>query len=543
MKLNKVFFAAAALSVFTVSLFALDVNKNELETVAEDAVVFENYSGPHSVINTADEISSIGSSLGDSIKKNLSVSGKAGSSAKYQVIHAIDETESGKLDADIIVIGSDSAIDHINNVRRVIAAYLTTTYGYSASDAKTVATFVTVYNAVYRGNLTYFNQKYKKVVTDNLTSDKAGIALSYRDWPGKTQLVIPLNDINGGLSTVDTSVISDKQVVKSMQDDEDKGVSTRKEMVDIKEREADKAQEKADAAQKKATEETSKLKEEQKKQETTAQKAQETKKAAEEAEKKAQENPSDKKAQKEAAEKKAEAEEAQKAADEQAKVTQEQAKKTEEAKEEAAAAQATADTKRTEAQNERTTIAQDQQTVVRQQTENASAPTVYGLKSVDELGVLSELVKVNADTGAVIKESPVTVIRSRTVYEAGDSYIAIAGTNIKNGTVKLVLLDKDNMEITKESNETIAETSVLVEDGGNYYCVIKDGSDYFVGKFNGKAENLLRSPVKVKAATPITVTSKGLIVTNSSNKPVLLKTTDLTQVVNEAQENANYNAK
>ena len=83
-----------------------------------------------------------------------------------------------------------------------------------------------------------FQEKYKKVVTNNLSSEKAGIALSYKDWPGKTQIVIPLNDIKGGLSTVDTSVISDKQVVQSMQGEDDKGVESRKEMVDIKEREA-----------------------------------------------------------------------------------------------------------------------------------------------------------------------------------------------------------------------------------------------------------------------------------------------------------------
>jgi len=539
MKVYKLLTALVALFAFSSTLYAVEVDERELETVSQDQVVFENYTGPHSVINTAEEIAAIGVGLGNTIGKNIDVLTKAGNPAKYQIIHAVDPSEKGKLDADIFIIGSSATIDHIKNIRRIIAAYLTTTYGYSQSDASTVATFVTVYNAVYRGKLDYYQSRYKKVVTDNLTSENCGIALSYRDWPGKTQIVIPLADINGGLSTVDTSVISDKKVVESMQEDADKGVSTRKEMVDIKEREADKAQEKANSAQKKATEESNKLKEEQKKTETAKKEAETAKKEAETAQKKAEENPNDKAAQKEAQEKQADAQEKENAAQQQQQKTEEQAKKTEEAKEEAASAQAAADTKRTEAQNERTSIAQDQQALVREQSANESAPTVYGLRAVDELGVLSGLVKLNANNGKVIKESPVTVIRSRTIYDSGDSYLAIAGTNIGNGTVKLVLLDKENMEITKESNETISENSVLVENGGNYYCVIKDGENYFVGKFSSTIDNLLKSPVKVKSATPITVTQNGILVTSASNKPVLLNSNDLSLVYDsESQANA-----
>ena len=530
MKPCKLIASAVLGAVFAVSAFAVEVDKKELETVSSQTIVFENYTGPHSVVDTASQIAEIGTNLGSVISKNVESSGTAGSAVRYQIIHAVDPSEKGKLDADIFVIGSSSKIDHIRNVRRIISAYLTKTYGYSSSDADTVATFVTVYNAVYRGNLDYFSSKYKKAVTDNLTQDKAGIALSYREWPGKTQIVIPLADLNGGLSTVDTSVISDKKVVQSMQEDDDKNVDSRKQMVDIKEREADNAQEKANDAQKKATEESAKLKEEQQKSQVADSEAAQAKKEAEEAQKKADENPDDKKAQQEAQQKQAVAEEKQEAAQAQEQKTAEQEQKTEQAKQEAAAAQATADTKRTEAQSERTTIAQDQQTIVREKTANESAPSVYGLRAIDDLGVLSGLVRMNTDTGSVIKESPVTVIRSRTIYETSAGYIAIAGTNIGNGAVKLVILDKENMEITKESEETIAENSVLVEDGGNYYCVIQDGTNFVLGKFSADVQNLLKSPVAVKPATPVTITQNGILVTSSAGRPVLLNSKDLTAV-------------
>ena len=472
MKKNRIFFLLSSLFLSS-AVFALEVNEKELETVSPEQIVFENYSGPHSVINTADEISGIGSSLGKTVAQNLEQPSKAGSSLKYQIIHAVDPSEKGKLDADILVIGQNSTVDHINNIRRIISAYLSQSYGYSKSDADTLAVFATVYNAVYRGNFDYFEKKYKKAVTSSITPEKAGIALSYKEWPGKTQIVIPLNDINGGLSTVDTSVISDRQVVKSMQGEDDKGVEARKDMVDIKEREAENAQEKASSAQKKAVEESNKLKE-----------------------------------------------------------TQEEAKQ---AKEEAAQAQSVADTKRTEAQNERKEIAQDQQQIIKEENENKNAEVVWGLKNVDDLGVLSELVKLNSENGKVIKESPVTVIRSRTIYETENGFIGIAGTTIGTGAVKLVLLDKDNMEIIKESTEEVSENSVLVESNGEYYCIIKDNENWCTGKFNSDLQLLLKSPVQVKQATPITITQKGILVTDSFNRPALLKLNDLSKIYDEKE--------
>ncbi len=569
------------------ALFAVEVDEREVQSAGGiDTVVFRNYVGPQTVINTDQEIRQIGAGLGNSISNSVESSATVGNPARYQIIHCVDPAEKGKLDADILVIGANATVDHIDNVRRILSGYLMAAYGYARRDADTIATFVTVYNAVYRGKLDIFQTKYKKVVSDNLTAEKCGMDLNYENWPGKSQIVIPLADINGGLSTVDTSVISDRQVVKSMQEDEDKNIDTRKDMVAIKEREADSAEAKAQEAQKAATKENEKLAQEQKKQAQADAQAQAARKDANAAQKnaanqeknaanqqkkadtaqknadsakaKAESNPNDQKAQQKAQDSQKAADEAQKKADEaqkaadeakkdaeakdseadqkeaeaaeQQKKTDEQAAKANEASSTATEAQNKADTKRSEAQEERSEIAKDQQELARQEEKNENAPYVVGLKNVDDLGVLSELVKVNANDGSIIKESPVSVIRSRTIYEDNGKYIAIAGVAAGNGTVKLVQLDSDKMEIVKESSETVAETSVLVKDGSSYYCVVKSGSDYVLAKFDGELNNQLKSPVAVKAATPVTVTSKGILVTAANGKPALLKTDDLSQI-------------
>ncbi|MCR5613921.1 P83/100 family protein [Treponema sp.] len=533
----------ATIFFFTASLFvfAEGVNESEIRSVSNQTIVFENYTGPHTKVDTLDQIKEIGTSLASGIDKTKS--GTAGSSNRYYVIHSVTSDGTDLLDADIFIIGKDSSVDHIRNLRHIIASYLSSAYGYKYDDAYTIATFVTVYNAVYRGNVDYFSKKYKKAVVNNLTSDKAGLAISYKEWAGASQIVIPLSDIDGGLSTIDTSVISDKKVVESMQEEDDKGIDQRKNMVDIKEREADSSQSKAQDAQKKATKEETQLKEEKKdlkeKQEEADQKtktAEESQKKADEAKKKAEENPGDKKLQEEAKQAQKKADEDKKAAaestskvEEQQKKVEEQQKKVDESKKTAQKEQEKADKKQSEAQSERTQIAKDQKEVIAKEiAEETNA--VYALKLVDEKNLYSAIVKVNRETNEELKTSPVKVIRNRTAYRDGSNFIAIAGQTGNTAAVKLVQIDKDSLEIVGESEEQIAENSVLIQNGSEYCCVINDKGKYYVGKFNSKLECTVKSPVEVNPATPIFVGPEGFFVTTKANKAVLLKASDLTAV-------------
>lgn len=531
------------LSVFLVSLlistniFALEVDKTELQSTKSTTIEFISYTGPHKIIDSVEAIKGIGNSLGKEIAPSRDTSKTANLGNKYTVIHAIDENETGKFDADIIFINKDANVDHITNLRRIISAYLVSAYDYSEADADTLAVFITVYNAVYRGDLDSFKNKYKDVVVKNLSSNNCGLSVNYKDWPGASEIVIPLYDVkNGGLSTIETSVISDKKVVESMKEDDDKNIESRKEMVDIKEREAEESQEKANTAQKKAVEEQKKLKEEKQKTEEAKAEAKEAEKKseqakaeAEEAKKEAEANPKDEELQKVAEEKQEEAEAAEQEAEEKQEALEEQQEaeaaqeeKTEEAKEEAKTEQERADKKQTEAQTERKDIAKDQQIVQNNEIKEASTPSSYGIVLTDEANILSKLVKFNSKTGEVIKSSPVTVIRNRTIYKTPDAYIAIAGENEGNGTIKLVLIDIETMEIFAESEETVSDTSVLVNDGNEYYCVINYDDDWVVGKYDETLALKLKSKVNVKQSTPITVTESGIVVTDENGNLKLL---------------------
>lgn len=139
---------------------------------------------------------------------------------------------------------------------------------------------------------------------------------------------------------------------------------------------------------------------------------------------------------------------------------------------------------------------------------------------------------MNTSNGEIIQSSPVTHIRNRTMFQAGGNFIAIAGENAGNGTVKLVLLSPDTMEITKESNETVAEDSVLVQDNGQYYCVIQNGQNWTVAKYDADLNLLLRSNASVNPNTPMTVTDEFVIVSGPTGTVRLLRKANLEAVSN-----------
>ena len=60
-----------------------------------------------------------------------------------------------------------------------------------------------------------------------LEAETVGLARSYRDWAGATQIVIPLTDDTRSPGALDTSALGDEQVVQELQQRDDRGVEER----------------------------------------------------------------------------------------------------------------------------------------------------------------------------------------------------------------------------------------------------------------------------------------------------------------------------
>ena len=491
---------------FIGTAFAIEVDQNELKQAENTPIEFINYTGPHAEIDSLRAIAGIGESLAGAAQK-----GRAGDMNRYAVIHAVDPSVKKGLDADIMIIGSGAKVDHINNLRVIIAAYLRKAYGYSAKDANTIAHFVTIYNAVYRGDMNMFRNKYKAVVVKNLSADKAGLALRYDEWPGKTQIVIPLSDqkYSGTLSAIDTGSISDKNVVNKMREQDSKDIATRKDMIDLKEREslaardrANVAQQDADTARKDADtkrgEAEAAQKEAAKSKTAAAQSKQDAEKARKEAEaakkqaaqseknaaaaqRQAQKNPNDRKAAEEAAKKQQEAAKSRQEASDKDKAAAEKANEAKKGTQEAAAKQKEAAAKQ-KAADEAAKKAQDKE------QEAASEKQFADTK---EQEAQSDRKDVAADTRKILEEKRA----ERKAQDEAAFASALPGAMLKvvdSGSMlsEVVLLDLKTGKSLKTSSLNTVRGRVLIE-----------GSDSLIAIAGSKSGNQMITLVGINPRT------------------------------------------
>ncbi len=570
--MKKYVFAFLILSIFIFGAAAsVNVDRQELENTVTnpDIIEFINYSGPHSRIDTKEQILNIGRNLGKEVAENRDHRIETGNAPKYYLIHSVYPDVDQGLDADILILGDKAEVDHIKNLRLIITGFLTAAYGYSDTDASTIATFITVYNAVYRGKIATLLTKYKSEVLSELSAEKVGLSVNYADWAGRTQIIIPLLDPDkGGLSTIDTTIISDSSVIQSMREEDERMVDERKNMVDLKEREADAAEEDAREAQREAVaarkaaeqaaqeavaaqqvaEQAAQQAQEAKKEaQQAAVEAEQKKKEAQEAVKEAQKNPQDQKKQEQAEQKKQEAQQAEQKKEEkqqEAEQKQQEAEKTtiiaeqkqeeaeqkqeeaEQKEEEAAESQAFADKKRTEAVIERTAIANDKQKNISDAIKAAKIVTTYGLKLSDVENMYSSIVLIDVANGNVVKESPVSVILNRTMLPVDNGFIAIAGKNpdadYQTSAIKLVLLDNVDMEIIKQSEEDVSSKSILLENNDTIYVIVRDSNGWVLASYDKELTLKAKSEVKVIESTPAIISDTGIAVTSSEGTVVLL---------------------
>jgi len=482
---GRLLIAAILLMVIAVMGYA-QVNRDELQDLPP--VVFINYEGPHARVDTREEIRQIGVGLGRIISGNTN----AGTSNRYFVVHCVSNAEGNKIDADVFGLGVDTGVDHVRNLRVIIQGYLQTAYQYSEKDAALLAEYITIYNAVYRGNWDYFTGRYKTLVMNNLTKEKVGLSIRYDEWPGRTLMVIPLGI--GGLSSVDTSTLTDQKVIEEMRKEDDQGIPKRQEMVTLVEREAAKAEQQAKTLRESIKEEEKQI-------------AQERQKVQE--------------------------------AQAQGKITQEEAKKAEEAltkreeiveqqKEEVKKIEEVAEKKTEEAQQQRQEIAKDQQAAIAQDTSGVYGVIIERTSPV----AIGRIVRLNPADGKEIKKSPLNLVHARTVVLVGGRVLAIAGENKGQGAVRLVEVNPSSLEMARQGNDDIKTGSLLWVNGNDLYAIVIDleKNKCYIGRFNTNLELQAISKVIVHPESSVLIQQTQLLTQREDGSALILNSADLSEV-------------
>jgi hypothetical protein len=513
----KTFLCVFAVFVTVPAVFG-QVSQEELGNLGP--VEFINYEGPYTRIETRAQIRAVGYALGVMVRNGQNRPGGAG---RYSVIHSVSAADGFKLDADIFSLGVDVGVDHIRNLRLIIQGYLEAAYGYSERDAALLAEYITIYNAVYRGDIEYFESRYKKAAMDNVSQDKAGLSIRYDEWPGRTLLLIPLGAVNTPLNAVDTSSISDSRVTEQLRQEPDRSIDSRKDMVELKERQAGEAEQEAAIRREAIREEEARVTDQRQ------QAAREQEQAAREQRQIAEERQQPGADQEALDQRQQAAEQRQQAAEQREQEADQKQQELDQRKEEAGQTQAYAEQKTEEARQDRQDIARDQQAVINQETPPPPPEGVLGASVITPDASLGRIVKLNPVDGREVKRSVLNTVNARSIIIAGNRIIAIAGENRGNGAIRLVELAADTLEMVRQGDDDIAPNSLLWAGGGSLYAITTSGGNLYLTRFNTDLARQARSSVTVHPFAAVTFAGDFIITQRADGTAVLLNAGDLTE--------------
>jgi hypothetical protein len=514
----------AALSFLLVGALAFgQVDKDELAKGQGTSITFTNYIGPHTVIDTVEQIVGIGQGLG---RRVSTAPGEFTFAGKYRLIHAVGPAEGTKLDADIFILEADATVDDVVNIIRMVSGYLQAAYSYSPADAQVLAKFVVYYNAVFRGNLTYLGGVYKKIVMDNVTAENAGISTKYTEWPGKTRMLIPLSSgaQKGSLTAVPAGQLAAPSVIQNLQEQPGKALPERKDLTELQQRGIDENQQKAQDQQKQLQADQQKLADQQRQLDEANRAAVQAEAAA------AAAGATD--------QQKRDAAAAEAAARQQEAATAAQSAKVQNDQQAAAQTQAQVAADQKSVQQQRAGIAADEQAVIKQQaaqpnaattTAGAAAPGqllfVYAVAaSPDKLG---KLVLIDRTSGKLLSQSDLNTVRGRMYVTVGSSIVVVAGTTGGNAAVRLVSVDPATLAVQKQGKDNIAPTSWLAASGDSAYAVLSTAKGTFIGRFDASLALQAQSGTAVDASTYILVSGTEVFVQDTAGNIVILNKDDL----------------
>jgi len=550
----------ALLMVLALAGYTQKVDVEELQV--GQAVEFINFEGPQPA-TSRDAIRNIGA---DMARQLLSGRIKAAWSDKYSAVHLFDQMEADMLGADVITLEDNARVNHINSLRLILAGFLEEHYAYSRTDSETLAFFATIYNAVYRGDMGYLREKYQQPVMDLVEPNTVGLALDYREWPGASEVLVPLTDkaARQDVRSLDTSILTDSRVTAAVRAQPDRAIDERKAMVDIKEREVAVTEEEIDESRERIAvgeEEVSRIEAEVTGKETAL--AAQEEELAEEKEKVETVTDAEEKARREAG---IEEREEQLATEKTAlgeleDTAEEKRTEVEAEKEELARAEEDVEEKKAEIESDRRTIARDErlaevekaieeepekmaERLVAMEEERKSVPQkepivggkLYYLKVKKYLTdghYANDLYIIDALTGEFVLKAPEKPHIAGHKYEVvpGEGVLVLTHSGDEKEAHYLTLLDLDTLEVLRTASVDVYHLSFVERRGDYVYAVnFKDPEDCRIGKYSSTTLRLVAESEAQIDRNTVFHMSGDLIFVNSEKKDMLVIDSDTMKV-------------
>ena len=446
-------YALAGISIVAISpTYAQDIDREELQRGGDRSIEFQNYPGPHDRIDTVDAILNIGRTIGAGEIEP----GERSVFGGYSIVRAVDPDATEKLNADIFILNSGAKVDHIDNIRRIITGYLESAYSYSQDDAILLAKLITVYNAFYNKNIDFFSETYNQIVLDNINPDQVGLSTLYSDWPGNTEIVIPLSvgASPGSLDIVDPLQLTDDPVIETLREQDDRGIEERRAAVDLIERTIDERQDRLDTLDAERARQAQELEEAQRTQRTTDDLTPEE----------------------------------QRRLDEQARQAELAARE-----ERDRVAQLTDSVR-----EQREDIAADTQELLDGRDSRTRNFVLFPIVRQFDGRVQAHMARIDAETGEVLRQSNIETISNRTYIELNNDLLVLAS---QNGFYRLLVLDDETLRPLRSGEVEIFPESIVLLERNSIYAIFKAGARWRLGRFNANLRMLAQSSIDVEPYT------------------------------------------
>lgn len=545
-------FLIGLLLLFPLTVFGVRVAENELRQDLSKKIRFINYTGERQHTDPVESIFDIGKNLSHQVKAGKNRAGYG--VLKYTLIHVVDPSQKDKLDADILQIDPLARVDHIFSIRTILAGYLTDQYGYSRVDAKSLAVFITYYNAYYRKNTNYFGKQFKGAVNRNLDPAKIGLSTSYEDWPGNSQIVIPLTE-----GKAKPSELANDSVLSNMRQTKDKNIESRQNVNELRKKELENKKQVLNQTNAQLVQKEQKL--QQKKQELQKteqqlseesnrisslpegpekkQKEQELQKKNKEIQKSKTELDKQKKAiqsQKQEVQKKKKdlKQEEEKVSQEDKNIRSDQADL--KIKKDSKAFEKELKKKDEDLSKKEKKLAKIEQQLKEGKTDRRiAAGKLYYLKVKDYMiggHYNNEMYLIDVVTHKIIKKSSFTNICGKDYHVFKDGVVVIGhggGKDHSSGHF-LVLLDGDTLEVKAKGNADVFWRSFVEIRNDSFYAVILKDRLFYLAKFDSDLQLVDVSPKPVFKDTFISFFGDVLYVSSQNKGILVLKQSDLSLV-------------
>ncbi|MDT8298731.1 MAG: P83/100 family protein, partial [Spirochaetaceae bacterium] len=137
------------------------------------------------------------------------------------------------------------------------------------------------------------------------------------------------------------------------------------------------------------------------------------------------------------------------------------------------------------------------------------------------------VVKYNLDDGRRLAVSSVTAVRGRSMAILPDSLLVIAGKEGGNSKVHLMLLDRQSLETTREGVDDVFPGSLMTVRGSDIYLVTTVGNEWRLGKFNTSLGRTAVSDLAVEPWTSISFDGDSLFVQGDNGEILKLSASTL----------------